>query len=308
MFDTVTGMEPRQFNRLFVKRLGENGGLHKAAAATRNFIQLKIRERGFARSIIPPEIITADDCQRSTTHDQLEKIIDRAYDDTQAMAANFMGAHDGRFIEGDRFTAKLYKIETLEYSIQEALLLAFNYPVTEWIEKISVKDIEKVEDDKLIELSNAAAAATGKLITSPATMIDRQLLTALFKMIDGDSLNFDCTLMHKVDFDDWCSLPATVVGDKIAGEMTVGGWSYETIQGHKLVTTIKDTVAPGSIYGITKPEMLGVFYLMGDTRFAIKKDYDMIFMKAWEYISMVFGNDKGTCKLTIDVPNPLTGL
>lgn len=299
--------DPRQFNRIFIKRLDEAGGLTKSAAAVRNFIQLRIRERGFARNLVPPEIVTADDCQQSEDHDMLTKLVPIAFDDSDAMAANFMGGHDGRFIKGTRKRAKFYKIETLEYSIQEAKVLSFDYPITEYIEKISVKDMERVEDEKLLELFNSAVAQTGKLIISPATAIDRQGLTTLFKMIDGDELQFDCVLMHKVDFDDWCSLPATDVGNDIAKEMVVGGWQYQTIQGHKLVTTIKPILQYGHLYGITKPEMLGVFYLLGDTRFAIKKDYDMIFLKAWEYISMLCGNTKAVCKYQMNVPHPLYG-
>jgi len=300
--------DARQFNRIFLRRLDEPGGIEKTSAATRTFIQMRIRERGFARHIIPPEVVTADDCDRSENHDLPTKLVDREFEDTIAMAANFLGNHDGRFVEGDRIRAKFYKIETLEYAFQEAMLLAFNYPITELIEKHSVKDIERVEDEKLLELSNAAVATTGKLIVSPATAIDRQILATLFKMLDGDELEFDCCLMHKVDYDDWNSLPATTVGDKIASEVVVDGWQYQKMQGHKVVTTIKNLVEPGHLYGFVKPEMLGVFYLLGDTRFAIWKKYDKIYMKSWEYTSMIFGNAKGTCKVEMDVPNPLTGL
>jgi len=301
-------MDPRDFNKLFVKRIREPGGVVKTAAAVRNFIQIRFRERGFARNIIPPEYINAEDCQRSENHDQLEKVIDRAWDDTDAMAVNFLAHHDGRFVTGDRFTARFYKIETLEYSIQELLMLSFDYPITEWIEKVMEKDIERVEDEKLLEVSNAAVAATGKLINSGATQIDRQGLTTLFKMIDGDELTFDCILMHKVDADDWGSLPATVVGDSIAGEVTVSGWKYKTLQGHKLITSIKPTISPGHIYGFTKKEALGVFYLIGDTRVEMRKEYDTLFLKAWEYASIVLGNNRGVCKYQMNVPNPLTGM
>lgn len=308
MFSGLDGIgDAKQFNRIFLKKLDEPGGLTKSATAVRTFIQMRIRERGFARHILPPEVVTADDCERSETHDMLTKLIDREYDNTMAMAANFLGSHDGRFVEGDRVRASFYKIETLEYAFQEALLLANNYPITEVIEKHSIKDIERVEDEKMIELANAAVATTGKLIVSPVSAIDKQVLATLFKMIDGDELTFDLTLMHKVDFDDWNSLPATTVGDKLAGETSVDGWQYEKLQGHKVVTTIKNVIQPGHLYGFTVPETLGVFYLLGDTRFAIKKDYEKIFMKSWEYLAMLFVNVRACCKLEMNVPNPLTG-
>lgn len=308
MYDYESNTDPKRWNRMFLKKLNEEGGVKKAQAAVRNFIQLRIKERGFSRNILPPEVVTAEDCQASEDHDLLTKLVPRAFDNTSAMAVNFMGDHDGRYITGDRVRAKFYKIITKEYSIQEGQILAFAYPVVEWIEKISVKDLERVEDEKFIELSDAACAATGKIINSNATALDRQVVTTHMKMINGDELTFDCFLMHRVDHDDWCSLPATVVGDKIASEVTVDGWKYSTLQGHKLVTTIKDLVTPGHIYGYTKPETLGVSYLLGDTKFNIDKRMDFLYMKAWQYSSTLFANNRSVCKTVMQVPNPLTGL
>lgn len=307
MYDFHNIEDPRRFNETFVARLDEEGGVKRAEAATRNFVQIRMRERGFSRNLMPPEVLQADDCQPSADHDLLTKIVDRAFDNTDAMAANFMGTHDGRYIKGDRKVAKFQKLETLEYRIHEGKILSFPYPVIEWIEKISVKDLEKAEDLKWKELSDVAVAATGKLINSPATQIDKQVATTLIKMLDGDELEFDTFLMHKVDFDDWCSLPATIVGDTLAKETSTDGWNYQTIQGRKLVTTIKNIIPYGHIYGYTKPEMLGVFYLLGDTRFAIRKKYDKIYMKSWEYIAMLFCNNRAVAKVVMNVPHPLTG-
>lgn len=308
MYDFENITDPKRYNRLFLKKLNEEGGVKKAESAVRNFIQLRIRERGFARNVLPPEVVTAEDCQNSEDHDLLTKLVPRAFDNTSAMAVNFMGDHDGRFIRGDRVRAKFYKIMTKEYSIQEGQILAFAYPVVEWIEKISVKDLERVEDEKFIELSDAAVAATGKIINSPATALDKQVITTHVKMLNGDELQHDCFLMHKVDHDDWSALPATVIGSQLAGEVTKDGWKYSTLQGHRLVTSIKNVITPGHIYGYTKPDMLGVFYLLGDTKFAIKKDYDFLYMKSWHYASMLFANNRAVSKTIMKVPNPLTGV
>lgn len=301
--------DPQRYNQRWLSRINEPGGVKTAQAAVRNYIQLRIRERGIWRNVMPPELVTAEDCTPHEDHDLLTKLVPRSYENTQAMAANFVGSHDGRYIVGDRLRAFFYKIETFEQKIEEGKILAFNYPVVEYIEKISVYDIEKAEDTKGIELLNAACTATGKIINSGATQIDRQVFNQLIKMINGDELEFDCAIMNKVDHDDWCTLPATVVGSDLSKEMTVNGYKYKTIQGYKLITTIKsDLVPPGTMFGITKPELLGVFYLLGDTRFEIRKEYDLIRMKAWEYLSMLIAQTKSACKLIMNVPNPLTGL
>jgi len=288
------------FNNLFISRLDTVEGLEKAAQAGGAFVRERLREVSFTRSIVPPEYVTKADCQRSVNHDTLVKIVD-IEPQSNAAAVNFRGKAFERYIEGDRYEIPFFKIESERFRKNEAELLAFDYPVTKVIEENSVKDLQKIEDGKFIEFTDAVIVANGKNITpaaaGPATA---ENLVKLFKALDTDELAVGCILMHKADWDDFMTQEAAIIGSPLASEIVVNGYKYNTILGHKLVVTIKSSiVAPGDIYIFTDPKYLGNFYILNDTKFYIEKRADMVSWQTWEYVGMGYGNLRSCAKMTL---------
>jgi len=294
-FDNI---DAATFNNLFITRLDTSDGLEKAAQAGGAFVRERLRELAFSRAILPPEYVTKADCQRSVNHDTLVKIVDIEPQSTAA-AVNFRGKALDRYIEGDRYELAFFKIESDKFSKSEGELLAYDFPVTKVIEDNSVKDIQTIEDTRFIEAAEQIVATTGKVVTT-AGPIDRAALVSGFKLIDEDELSVGCILMHKSDWDDWLTQPATDVGSHLAGEVTVNGYKYNTILGHKLVVTIKTAIVPpGTIWLFTEPKYLGNFFILNDTKFYIEKRGDLISWQTWEYISSGFGNIRSIAKLIL---------
>lgn len=298
-FDAVT------FNNLFIERLDTTEGLQKTAAAGAAFVRAKIREVGFARRILPPEPVTRADTTRSTDHDTLIKIVDIEHE-SKAMAVNFASEADERYISGKRYALPFFKVESEKFVKSEGELLAYDYPITKVIEENSVKDIQRVEDEKFIEYGESAVSITGKRLVSSATAADRKELTSLFKMIDFDQLTSATVLMNTVDYNDYLIQPATEIGSPLASEITVNGYKYPTILKRKLVVTNKhDIVLPGEVWAFTDPAYLGNFFILNDVKFWIKKEADLVIWKTWEYVAEGFGNIKALAKLELDVPSPI---
>lgn len=298
-------LDAQTFNNLFIERLDTTEGIQKTAAAGAAFVRAKIREIGFMRRILPPESVTRADTTRSTDHDTLIKIVDIEHE-SKAMAVNFASEADERYISGKRYAIPFFKIESEKFVKSEGELLAYDYPITKVIEENSVKDIQRVEDEKGIEYAEAAISITGKRLVSAATAVDRKELTSLFKMIDYDQLVVGTVLMNTVDYDDWMIQPATEIGSPLASEITVNGYKYPTILNRKLVVTNKhDIVLPGEIWAFTDPAFLGNFFILNDVKFWIKKEADLVIWKTWEYIAEGFGNIKSIAKIELDVPNPI---
>jgi len=299
------GLDAQTFNNMFIERLDTVDGLQKTAAAGAAFVRSKIREIGFARRIMPPESVTRADCQRSTDHDTLVKVVDIEHD-SKAMAVNFASEADERYIQGKRYAIPFFKIESEKFGKNEAELLAYDYPVTKVIEENSVKDIQRVEDEKWIEYSEAAVSITGKRLVSGATAVDRKELTSLFKMIDFDELDVGCILMNTVDYDDWMIQPATEIGSPLASEITTDGYKYKSILNRKLVVTNKHSIIlPGEVWAYAPPAYLGNFFILNDMKFWIKKEADLVLWKSWEYIAEGIGNIKALAKLELNVPSPI---
>ncbi|NDC22587.1 MAG: hypothetical protein EBZ49_00430 [Proteobacteria bacterium] len=298
-------LDATTFNNLFIERLDTTEGLQKTAAAGAAFVRAKIREIGFARRVLPPESVTRADTTRSTDHDTLIKIVDIEHD-SKAMAVNFASEADERYIQGKRYALPFFKVESEKFVKSEGELLAYDYPITKVIEENSIKDIQRVEDEKFVEYAEAAVTITGKRLVSAATAVDRKALTSLFKMIDYDQLVSATVLMNTVDFDDYMVQPATEVGSPLASEVTVNGYKYPTVMKRKLVVTNKhDIVLPGHIWGFTDPAYLGNFFILNDVKFWIKKEADLVIWKTWEYVAEGFGNIKAMAKLELAVPSPI---
>lgn len=298
-------LDSMTFNNLFIERLDTTEGLQKSAAAGAAFVRSKIREIGFARRVLPPESVTRAETTRSTDHDTLVKIIDIEHD-SKAMAVNFASEADERYIQGKRYAIPFFKVESEKFVKSEGELMAYDYPITKIIEENSIKDIQKVEDEKFIEYAESAISVTGKRLVSTATSVDRKQLNSLFKMIDFDQLTVGTVLMNTVDYDDYMIQPATEIGSPLASEITVNGYKYPTVLNRKLVVTNKHSIVlPGEIWAFTDPAYLGNFFVLNDVKFWIKKEADLVMWKTWEYVAEGFGNIKSIAKIELDVPNPI---
>lgn len=303
-------LDAATFNDIFITKLSTLEGQNKAAAAGGAFVREKLREVSFARKILPAENVTKTDCQRSVNHDTLVKIID-VEPKSSAMALNFRGKPSNRYITAPRYEIPFFKISSEKFVKEEAELLAYDYPVTKVIEDNSVKDIQYVEDSKFKAYSDSAVGITGKQIVTAAgiTRVDRTNLTSLLKMVDADELPVGCILMHKAAYDDFLVQDGNVIGTDLAGEITVNGYKYNTILGHKLVVSIKTKLlAPNEIYCYADPKYLGNFFVLNDTKFYIEKRASFISWQSWEYIAMGFGNIRGIAKLKIDYAEDIPGV
>ena len=298
-------LDSMTFNNLFIERLDTTEGLQKSAAAGAAFVRSKIREIGFARRVLPPESVTRAETTRSTDHDTLVKIVDIEHE-SKAMAVNFASEADERYLQGKRYALPFFKVESEKFVKSEGELMAYDYPITKIIEENSIKDIQKIEDEKFIEYAEAAISITGKRLVSTATAVDRKQLNSLFKMIDFDELTVGTVLMNTVDYDDYMIQPASEIGSPLASEITVNGYKYPTVLNRKLVVTNKHSIVlPGEIWAFTDPAYLGNFFVLNDVKFWIKKEADLVMWKTWEYVAEGFGNIKSIAKIELDVPNPI---
>lgn len=299
--------EASTFNNLFIERMDTQEGQTKTAQAGQAFVRSFLREHSFARKILPPESVTRADLQRSTRHDTLIKIVDFEHPSTAA-AVNFRSAGRERYLQGKRYAVPFFKIESDLFTKDEAELLAYEYPITKVIEENSIKDIMFVEDSTFVNVSNGAVTASGKLIVSADTAVNRGNLNKLVKMIDVDKLQSMVILMTNVDFDDWHVQVATDVGSPLATEMTVNGYKYDTIMRRKVVVTNKtDLLAPGNIFAYTDPQFLGNFFILNDVKFWIKKEASRVYWKSWEYVGMGIANLRSISKIQLNVPQIIPG-
>lgn len=300
----MESVNPRTINELFVQKLDTEH--EKVAAETAAFIRTRLREVSFARKIVNPQYVTKADLQRSVQWDQLVKIVD-IEPDSAAMTINLRGNPDVRYVEGQRVEVQFFNVSSEEFQKTEEELLAYEMPITEVIERNSIKDIQKIEDTAFMTAVAAAVAKSGKSVSyTPAASGTIEILafTKLFNSLEAvtttSPLKTDLVLMNLADFNKFMALPATTIGSAVAGEQYINGFKYDTLLGKKLVVTNKgDLVPTGTIFAFASQEFLGKFYILNDTKFWVEKKRNLIKWSAYETIAQAIINVNAVAQLTL---------
>jgi hypothetical protein len=296
---TAIAQNASTVNALFGEAINDPSEITKLAAAGGAFIRQKLRELSFLRKIIPPVMVTKQDTQRSTAHDVLVKIVDIEPDST-AMPLTWRGEPDARYVSGPRYQVNFFSISSELFSKTEQELLSYESPITKIIEENSVKDIQEEEDRTFLSHVDAAITISGNSAGVSDTRVTRNALSQLIKIVVADRLKVDLFLMTQEDFADVLAFEATDVGDRVASEITVDGYKYNTLLGYKLITTIKnDIVLPKNIYAFAAPQFLGNFFILNQTKFWINKRANLVEWQSWEDIAVGIANVKGIGRITL---------
>jgi hypothetical protein len=308
-------------NELFLEKVASENT--KVSEAASNYIRTRLREESFSRKIMRPEYVTKADCQRSVNHDQLVKIVD-IEPNSKAMALNFRGRPDAKYIMGERYEIPFYKVSTEDYQKQEEELLAYEMPILDLIERNAVLDIQAIEDETFIRHVNVAINASSKdeVYTGPgewtAAAIDRHAFVQLFNKLANAGGTFaaptatstythdfttksyktDCILMNEYDFNLMLDWAASTAGDQWATKVTIDGYQYATLFGRKIIVTNKGSLVPrGYMYAFAAKEYFGHAYVLNDTKFFIEKRKDIITWSAYESIGIGFGNTAAMARI-----------
>ena len=292
-------------NELFVQKLNSPEGLQKVAQEGSAFIRNKLREVSFARKVIQPEYVTKADLQRSVNHDGLVKIVD-IEPDSKAMTLNFRGAPTTNYLQGDRYEIPFFMISSEDFQKTEEELLAYEMPLTEVIERNSVKDIQKTEDEHFISACEDAVTTSGKGNTGETLAsggsFEKSTFEKLFNYLDSDELRAELILMSNTMFNKLFLWDATSVGDAVGSEVSVNGYTYATLFGRKLIVSNKVGLLQSSdgkdrIYTFTSQEFFGNFFILNDTKFYIEKKKNVITFSAYETLGMGIGNSDACARI-----------
>ena len=219
------------------------------------------------------------------------------------MIVNFRGEADTTYVAGERFEIPFWAIASHDYQKTEEELLAYEMPLTDVIEKNSIKDIQKQEDSAWIRKFDAAIA-TDPSNQSEATTLDsdgsikKSTFVTLFDMLDGNQLKADVILMNSKTYNKMLLWDANSVGDVVGSELAINGFTYSTLFGRKLIVTNKTDLVGDAIYAFAAQEYLGKFFILNDLKFWVKKERNIITWGCYESIGGGIGNTKSVVKVT----------
>lgn len=319
-------------NNLFTQKVSSVDGREKLAAAGGTYIRDRLREVSFIDKIIPVQNVTPAECQVSVNHDTFVMIIE-VEPQSRGMVLTFRGQPTARLIRAPRAEVPFFTISSEKYEKNEQELMAYRMAITKIIEDNSVKDLQEVKDREglrhiescvqalqkeansgsytalkastyastvkysVIKGQSAQAAATDDFTIYPVLKPD---FVELLNLIDSRRLKTDRILITEPDWNNIMSWTLSDLGDKMASEIVVDGYKYNTVLGKKYIRTIKtDILRRGNIYSFTEPEFFGVNYVLNNVKFFIDKKANWISFQSWMDVGMGFINVASCAKLEL---------
>lgn len=319
----------------FVQMMDTPGGKEKVAQATSNYVRDKLREDSFMAQIIPPEDLTPDECQVSTEHDTIVRIVEVEQEQAVAMRITFRGGGQAEFIRAPRMAVPLYTIMSPMFEKTEQELLAYRMPLTKLVERNAVKDIELIQDYVFLLHIEAAvqavqananggakALATSDLTGAGATIeasinkgegarnattddlvvhpIIRPDFARVMKILNSTERKPATLLITDPDYTDVLQWSITDLGPKWTEGSLENGLALNNLFGLKVIRTIKTKVLRvGNVYCFTEPDFLGKFFVLNKVKFYLDKEINKIRFCAWEDIGSAIVNIASVAKLEL---------
>jgi hypothetical protein len=315
----TSGISAQFINQSFVRKLDE-GRVKEAQDEGSRFIRSKLREESFAREILEPVEIGADEIDRDEHTDQPKKIIEKE-PDSVATFVTFKGSGQRTFFRGPRYSVSFGKIETEHFTKSKFELLTYQNDIRKILTDNSVKDMANEEDKKFMETVDAAMGQVGNVrdavvnngvgyftqahikdgnrLNANSAQLSKSLIAQLFQSMTSKRLPIGKLLMTKSTFMEALKFDHTDVGNDIVSRHYDNGLDGEDkLFGVPVITTIKnDIVEDNEIYLFAPQNYLGNFFLLQDATLFIKQEADMIEFWSYSAPGIGIGNANSIIKL-----------
>ena len=297
---------------------GTGEGLNKVAQVASDYTRTQIREDSFAFKILPPEKIDNSRLRRDLTED-LGVIENIEPDSPGAKWVPLETVPDGEYITGSRYLIPFARVLTRKMTKDIDELRTYDYDIRKILTDNSIKDGLAKIDEKFIQTVNSIVfncdAEGRNNITHKIQLWDtteglnRESWTEASKMLPRPNPDgkFVCrnyiALMNDVTARDVLKLNRNEVGGDLAQKNWVEGLTTDTIEGIKIITTIKSNIVPENyVYFFAEPSFLGHCYYLTDWTMFLKKEAFFIEFFSYWLGGFGFGNVAGMALARFNQP------
>jgi hypothetical protein len=282
----------QQINSSFVSKL-ERGQTKEAADAGTQFIRTKLRQAAAVRELIAPEGVDQEDLDRDENTDQPKIIIDKEPDSV----ATYMQLHGtGRrtWFKGPRYAVYFGKIESQRFTKSKFELMTYKSNIRDILSENSIKDMADQEDTYFANLVDALIAANPSVQRTSGAFQSSTFKVAGQAFVRRQ-LPAGKMLMTKEQYLNAIDLPATSVGDAIAGRhFDEGIDASQKLWGFPVVTTIKSNIYDPDKAWLFAPQApnnyLGNFFLLQDATLYVKMEADIVTFWSYECLGLGVAN------------------
>jgi hypothetical protein len=289
-------------NQNFVRKL-EEGRTKEAADEGSRFIRSKMRQDSFAREILEPVELGPDEIDRDENTDQPKKIIEKEPDST-ATFATFKGTGQRTFFKGPRYSVPFGKVESQHFTKSKFELLTYQNDIRKILTDNSVKDMAEQEDQKFMDLVNAAIGVSSNSANGGADFNGAGHIKQGIQMLLNKQIPCGKILMSKHLYYEILDWTQTTFGDTVAGRHYDDGIEGEkTLFGFPVITTIRRDMLKvnndDAMYFFAPENYLGNFFLLQDATLFIKQEADMIEFWSYSAPGIGIGNTNAVARVIV---------
>jgi len=283
-------------NQAFLDKI--DGGMEKeASAAMTAFVRQKLREDGFTRKILTPQLLTSSDLDRGLD-DQPRKIVEKE-PDSIAADLPLSGRAELRYFNTDRYEVTFSKISSRTFQKSKYELATYATDIRQVLQDNSVKDLQFTEDSNFIAgLKSIATTYHGGIVDANAGFGIKSLMDMVNELVKVKQKPAKILMPWNLYLKLY-SRPSSVVGSITANEHFNGqdmrqAFGFEIIPTNKLDLMSSNGTIQGDMIAIFAPEAyLGQFYSLQEPTVFLKTEQDMIEFTTYESVGVGIGNTNG---------------
>lgn len=303
-FDQIDNVQERNARILAAIDDSPSGEVKNASAAGTNMIRARIREEGFLRRVLPPQIVTNDDLNRVLEHDRPLIIEDMEPGQRGSKSIPFGDAADTEFYYGNKYAVYFNPITTPEFVKDINELRTYRMDLRQVVTDNALKDIQAEEDTRFIAVCNAVTGPSNGVGAGGTQQnfqitggFERDTYVEVLNGLENLYLNNGVVLMNRKTAKNFLKWGRDEVGGDLSEKLFTDGLTALTeakIFGIRHLFTIKRNLVPDNVvYMFAEPNYLGKMYELQQTCMFIEKKKDMLRISARETIGVTVANVNG---------------
>ena len=299
----------------------DDGIVKKASAATSKATRTQIREEGFQRAILSFDKITNDDLDYFGDSELPGVWFELEPDSPPARMIPYNDTPNTFAYRAEKYVVLITVITTDEATKNVNHLRTYKTDIRQIVNDNMLRDIHTAEDtsfiaeiDRIVGASDTYAntenAAPGAIQHTDmgASTFNRQGMKRAMSYLIERQLPPGVFLVNQRTANEFLGWQRDEMGGDLSQDLARKGLkALETFEmfGVPFISTIKnDLIANGYMYQFAPKEFLGNALMLEDITVTIKKEYDIIRMRAQEQVGLTIGNTLGLQKLKYTMTLP----
>lgn len=288
------------------------GVVKKASLATEKATRTQIREEGFQRAILPFEDITNADLDYSGDNELSGVWFELEPDSPAARSIPYDGSPNTAFYRAEKYVVFLSIITSEELTKNINELRTYKTDVRQIVNDNVLRDMHTAEDVAFLSEIDRLVGSTQVLLsdggytrevqnTAMGQAITRKSYKRAKSLLSDRRIPNGVWLMNQRTAQEFIGWDRNEMGGDKAQELVLDGLtaleSFKMVGVPHIATIKNDLVFNGYVYQFAPKDYMGHALRLQDIEVTIKKEYDIVRMRAQEQIGLSIGNTRSVQKV-----------